>query len=460
MANNAENNDLKPWSVRKNVNEALKSRDLPDLDEEEDLNEEEADEVESGITVDVFDFCHSLVEKGEIVAYDIMKNSQFIGKKTHPYSWLEVQKEFGPGHYRVIAKSERTKKYLKQQTNYVAEHVKKESEDMVSKIRSIMPPKEDSFEQMSKMATLMKSLTPPPPPDNTSQVLMQMMQMQQTAQASTQAMILEMQKNNQTMIEKLADNQRQMVEKLEAKLSTGKGSTDPLEILALIQKAEDRGMKNYLLLEEMAEKRAARMNPGKEEDKEPESMTDRLIKTALPLVAAAAERSKAPAPVQGQVPRQMLKPLATAKPQPQVQRPQAAPVPPKPTVVLGPKPQAPAPKPTPKAVVLASKDEMIAKIVPILGDKLIAGSLNPSLAVELKRQAIEETLGYLKESNTPLDHLLQSVKGNDMIEIAKGYGLPDEANSWLRDYYADLQAIGTKIANSKVKAEGGQQNHP
>lgn len=460
MANNAENNDLKPWSVRKNVNEALKSRDLPDLDEEEDLNEEEADEVESGITVDVFDFCHGLVEKGEIVSYDIMKNSQFIGKKTHPYSWLEIQREFGPGHYRVVAKSERTKKYLKQQTNYVAEHVKQDSEDVVSKIRSIMPPKEDSFEQMSKMATLMKSLTPPPPPDNTSQVLMQMMQMQQTSQAATQTMILEMQKNNQAMIEKLADTQRQMVEKLEAKLTTGKSTTDPLEILSLVQKAEDRGMKNYLLLEEMAEKRAARMNPSKDEDKEPESMTDRLIKTALPLVAAAAERSKAPPPVQGQVPRQMLRPLATAKPQPQGPRPQAAPVPPKPTVVVGPRPQAPAPKPAPRAVVLASKEELISKIVPILGDKLIAGSLNPSLVVELDRQAVEETMSYLKESNTPLDHLLQTVKENDMIEIAKGYGLPEEANSWLRSYYANLQALRAKIDSSKAKTEGGQQNHP
>lgn len=478
---------------RKTVNESLKSRDLPDLDEEEELEEEEAEEIESGLPVNIFDFCHELMEKGEIVSYEIYKHSTFMARKPHPFSWEEIQEEFGEGHYRVIARSERTKKYVKQETRFVGKPVKKENEKTIQEtIREAIPkePKRDPFEDMAKMATLMKSLTPPvpqPAPDQTPAMMMQFMQtmmsLQQDAQKTTLEMIKEMQKSNQAMIDKLDRNQKEAMEKIEARLAAEDGGKkkgyDPMQLLQLVQGAEKRGFENYLLLEELAEKKAARMASG--ESDEEESATGKMIKTILPTVAAALSKQ----PQQPQMQRPVIPPRVPARPMPRpmpqaqaspkapqatasapVQQPsQAQNAQPKPVSVLpkantvpangavkptatigGNKTQTVEVKSAPKPVA-PTKDQVLEAIMMPLGMQLMRADevqLEPTKLKQTKVDAANETIGIVTKMGVSPTQLLQMVSKNDMLDIAKSVGLPLHANAWLEDYYAHLEQIAAK----------------
>lgn len=429
MSESTEKTENKPWAVRRSVNEALKTRDLPDLDEEEELEEEEEREIESGIPTNIFDLCHNLIDtKGEVVSYEIQKNSQFVAKKPHPYSWEQVQKEFGAGHYRVIARSERTKQYLKQETKFVAEPAAQEEKTSVAEaVRAAMPPTIDPFDNIAKMATLLKSLTPPPPPpveDKSSAMMMTfmqtMMQMNQQATASTQTMMMEMQKSNQTLIERLDRSQKETLDKLEAKLAAGSGKEkglDAIALLKLVQDAEKRGQENYARLDELAEKRARQMN-GNDEDKEPETMTDKLIKSVLPAVSSALSQ-----------PRQVQ-----AQPPQVVQRPPVRAVPPRRPVTNA----IPMPKKT------MSRQEALDLIMPPLGMKLLASDQvkdDREKVVQMQREAAIESRDILAAKNVTLNQLLKVVSRDDMLGIAKSVGLPDEAHTWLTEYYAHLQQL-------------------
>jgi len=56
-------------------------------------------------------------KRGQLVRYDINKGSKLLTKKDHPYSWEELQKEFGGGNYKVMARLPADgNKYLKAQT--------------------------------------------------------------------------------------------------------------------------------------------------------------------------------------------------------------------------------------------------------------------------------------------------------------------------------------------------------
>lgn len=453
---------------RRTVNDVLRERDLPDLDDEEELDEEEAREIELGIPVNIFDYCHELMDKGEIVAYEISRNNTFLARKSHPYSWEQIQKEFGEGYYKVIAKSERTKKYLKQETRSVG--VSNSNEPSIRDvIREAIPqePKKDPFDEMTKMATLLKSLSPAPKEDRTPEVMMtfmqSMMSMQQESQKTTMTLIQEMQKSNQSMIERLDKSQREMVEKLENRMSekSNKGF-DPLQLLTLVQGAEKRGFQNYIMLEELAEKKAARMggSGGSDDSDENDSPTTKLIKSVLPTVASALSRSAnqpqqpvMPVRQPPSVPRQVVKPQIQPMNRPVVPQrqpnsvQQAQPVKPVTPTVL---PATPKPQPKPiqeiKKDVDMSKDPVKQKILdnimmPIAYKLMEAQNLEHDLVkLELnKKAAAKEVLEIVKKIGISRETLLQKIPESDMINIAKSNGLPEKANTWLKDFYGYIQ---------------------
>jgi hypothetical protein len=261
-----------------------------------------------------------------------------------------------------------------------------------------------------------------------------MMQMNQQATASTQTMMMEMQKSNQTLIERLDRSQKETLDKLEAKLAAGTGKEkglDAIALLKLVQDAEKRGQENYARLDELAEKRARQMNHS-DDDKEPETMTDRLIKSVLPAVstALAQPRQAAQAPQPPQV----------------VQRPPMRAVPPRRPVTNS----IPMPRKT------MSRQEALDLIMPPLGMKLLASDGvkdDREKVVALQKEAAIETRDILAPKNVSLNQLLKVVSRDDMLGIAKNAGLPDEAHTWLTEYYAHLQQLVPPATTTNVESK-------
>jgi len=459
-----QKSEEKPWSVRKQTNTLLKSRNLPDLDEEEEMFEEEEQEIASGQKVNVFDFCAPLVEKGDVIEYDIEQNGSFKATKPHPYSWDQVQREFGAGQYRIQAKSALTRQYRKQETRYVAAPPKDENKtSILDQVKAALPPEKDPFDTVAKTVALIKSMTPPPPPpveDKSSAMMIQfmqtIMQMQQSTQSATQTMMLEMQKSTSALIERLDNSQKEALAKIEAKLSVAQPkekNIGAIELLTLMQNAEQRGMKNYLMIEELAEKKARNMGG----DEEPESATSRLIKSVIPAVTAALSKPTAqPAVAQRQVAPRSTRPVVPAKP-------------------VGPQTNAQttqggataAVKAAPQVLPKANKEQVLEKLYPIVIAKLMeadAAKTDPVAVQATQKAAANETKAAAAALGLTIPGLLQLISQGDMIDIATTAGLPVEAHSWLKGFYANIKELAGPASgaapNGTIKAESKQPPSP
>lgn len=430
--------------VREEVNQALANRGLPTVDEEEDLEEEEAEEIAAGQQVDVFDYCHPLVEKSEVVAYTIYKNSEFLAMKPHPYSWSKLQLEFGEGHYRVVAKSQLTKRILKQQTSFVsAAPVVEEKISVAEQVRAAIPPAIDPMDQLAKFASVMKSFSPPPPPppapvekDNSSLEMMKLMlEMNKTSQEATNRLIEKMQDSTTRMIEKISAENKEMITRLESKISApakekGLGS---MELIALLQGAEKRGMETWMKLEEMADRKAAKMS-GKDdaEETEPKSAIERLAAAVIPGVVAAMSKNE---PVQPQVTTGA--PIQRRRPIQQIQQVPGVPNPPP--------PQQPKPGNT---VVLpkATKEQAINHLIPIVLPLLVKAETvktDPKAVAATQAEAAQAVRIEMAKAGITIPALLQLVGQGDIIDVATHYSLPLEAHTWIKGFYADLTKLGT-----------------
>lgn len=86
------------------------------------ISDEEADkillEIEAKESYDIFtDVGDYWLRKEQTVRYDINKGNKLLTKKDHPYSWEELQKEYGGGTYKVMARLPANgNRYLKAQS--------------------------------------------------------------------------------------------------------------------------------------------------------------------------------------------------------------------------------------------------------------------------------------------------------------------------------------------------------
>ena len=76
----------------------------------------------SELSIDVFEegFRKAIALK-DAPRYYIKKNSQFLTVKDYPYSWEQLQKEYGPGWYQVQCKARSNGRILKGQTEMVGD---------------------------------------------------------------------------------------------------------------------------------------------------------------------------------------------------------------------------------------------------------------------------------------------------------------------------------------------------
>jgi len=458
----------------------LKSSGLPTTEEQEELDNDEIEEMEEGQEVDIFDYAHQVMQKGDAPVFVIFKNNKFLATKEYPYSWNELQKEFGEGHYKIQLKSEITKNYIKQKSLLVAgtpnkSNFEAEKQGRMQEVKQFEQPKADPFEGVIKTVTLMKEL------QGDSKNEMMQMQLRQTEmmmnfmqsltqlsskmQENMQMMVKEMNQQTQETIKEIQKDSRSQMEKLENRLTLlsqePKKSMGPDVLLKMVLDAESRGEQRYKLLDSLASRKAAELAArGDTGEKEPKSTTDKLIEGLLPVVATAMANKAQQAPIQ----RQRNFPLRPA------QVPPSAMVRPAPVpgtginpngqqgnplnpvnrdalpVIGGAKKTTPITFPTKKEepktaqVVEENKEDYLEIVLPIVGKGLMNAS-EAGNTLDNTTAIAKESILAIEEKGKSVKILLNLVKKEDMMAMARQFNLPSEADSWLNKYYADLESL-------------------
>lgn len=258
-----------------------------------------------------------LSKQGVTVRYTIKKNNELAGVKKHPYSWLDVAKDYGYGDFQVIAK-DNNKKYLSSQNQTISEdadvfnHIDDEDEKPA---QTSNPQNQIGWQQpgMSflEMFNVIQSQSDRARSEAGQQAQLQaqsqvgmitaMTEMMKNQQLQGQTMFMEMSKMTAAVAEKMASTQEKIMEKLNARMdklaeSATKKPEGPgwMEIMKMQADSQNKGFELFEKITRLAELKAdekvellesGRENGGGEEKKK--SMTDSLIESLLPVITAS-----------------------------------------------------------------------------------------------------------------------------------------------------------------------------
>jgi hypothetical protein len=312
--------------VEDELEQELEEADEEIAPDEEDMRfvntEFEASSPETLVEKDVFtDGFKKAFSKQDLPKFYIYRNSEFIGIKSHPYSWEKLQKEFGEGIYKVVAKSVSTGQNIMWQSQMVGNPNAIGDEDEVEEVVAQAPTQTtDPLALFSMLGTFQEradSKASQAANQNTAAItamMTGMMQMQQQASQQFQTMLIEMQKSNQTQLQAAQAEARESNKTMMALVTTlltqkpqkdDSGFTVP-GVMKMMQdaetRAENRVTKQFELIEkkssELAEIKAEAMSSGGDEGEE--SLTKTLIKGFMPVMAQVMQAQQAAQPGQVQ----------------------------------------------------------------------------------------------------------------------------------------------------------------
>ena len=445
---------------------------------------------------DLFDYCDDLQAKGTLVQYTIKKNNVLIASSVnHPLTWDMIMKKYGEGLYQVLAKNVATKKFIKSQTQMLGavdvENIKEEQEstqtqnnfgvmEMMTMLeRKAQEARREAREEAQRMSELqekqqtnMLSLITAlvaNKPQGPSQAEIQL----QTMQMMTQ-MLDKLQTNTNSMIERLSSKIEKVAETATQKKDDGPSWAD---VMKMTVEAQNKGFDMWTKLEELAEKKAEERIElieeyrGENEEKEtkPESATDSLIKTILPTVVSALAGQGAGGGVNAQALQQQqinqrnqalrlqearqkeaLKREAMKR---QMSKVVAESVPTPPASASGlPKVSLFEEETTVKSPEFLEsnpvKDRCMEILPPFLGQLMVESSQGNIDG----NQAVTATINYLAENGIERETFLDNVESQDLIRVAEGYNLPDEAKLWLNELYAGIETIHRAIIGAEPTA--------
>lgn len=373
--------------------------------------------------VDIFkkydDIC---VKAGDLCKFRIYKNNEFINTRTGPYSWEQLQKDFGPGQYRVQAYSASNGRILRTETQMIGadptlsqqaqaqqvvnvevekmrlenERLKAERDAEIAKrerekeeARWERKEKRDEEMSIAKLALSFSKINSEPGKDN------QIMQM-----------IVEMQKSTFELMNQQKNDTAKMIESL-AKLvmdSKPKSEVTPLDLIKAQQEAYERGKAEERRIQELVEKKAevlAEKLADNDEPVEKDSLSETLIKAFAPVMAGALAQPKTPA--------QPL-PQITQRPQIQHPRSQAPRVNPNIVVPPGTTSQAKAETKTDLSMPRASLDDLNEKLdLDSEEDSLETSDKSPNLKLNGSSSLVlnENRSTELKKNIDDTGHLTQ-----------------------------------------------------
>lgn len=457
-------------------------------------------------------------EKGDIIRYVIRKWGQHISTKYHPYSWEELHKEFGPGNYQVLARSDSTKKFVKSESRVMGEaRQMPQKEETTTTIESKSGPAGLNFleywqliQDQQRQAKEEARETARENSNTQNQMLMMVAELMKANSSSGSSssiqmmqmitqMIQSQQENTNRIFEKLAENQTKMFEKINDRIEkVQEKKSSEFEMF-------NKGIEMFSKMNDLAEKRVQiqldKIEDAKEEargdgDTEPKkkSLTDSLIEGILPVISQAMVQPKhsqyMPQMIQPKPRRQLLR-TATNQANGQFQsRPgvkASGNTNTNETTTKKSQAKGEGNEPTsgrgfgsnfvnrngfPAAVVEAEtakvdiidfsyEDEKELKDVKTLTVKERCSEILPEFLGHLMLestptdQAGAKLEEYLKAHNISLEEFLTGVTVNDLLGPAKEFGLPEEALKWLNELYAYIQTQPRN--NVRRKSRTGSQ---
>lgn len=279
--------------------------------------------VSDGPGYDIFDHCQKILDEQHVQSvYTISKNGELLCTRHHPYSWERLQKEFGGGHYQIVAKTVNGKKYIKTDTRTVAEvqaSLKNEEEQKSSGMefdklillmqqqreqdrREMREALERQKEEEERRRLEEKERARETISQNQNQTMLLIEMMKINAEKSERATLeiakIQQQaeeraaraaeKNSQLMMQMMQNQMQMQIETMKSKKDDG---FTPLELMQMMKNAEENGYKKMAELLQLAraeaDERLALRGDNDGEKAEKKTITDTLIESMLPTITSA-----------------------------------------------------------------------------------------------------------------------------------------------------------------------------
>jgi hypothetical protein len=316
--------DLVTAAAEKAVKEALSAQtevergDLSNSTQEE-MDQEEEHAIQSGNDdADVFDLADERIKRhNDSVFYEIYKDGTRLCTRKHPYSWDQVQTEFGEGLYRVVGKSVRTKRAFKHSTLPVGPAIEK-SEAFSFEREPLTPPNanssmteimmfmerqeekrrrdlevtEEKRRRETEAADERRREADRDSRDRSANLVNTIVAAASTLLPALFARREETKGPDQTIIDFMrstVETQNKMIERLHDRVekSSGNGSSDPMAAYTLMQNLQDRAFSQVKMMEEIATEKAQEIASysGGGGNEKPKSALDTMLTTMLPAIA-------------------------------------------------------------------------------------------------------------------------------------------------------------------------------
>lgn len=440
----------------------------------------DTDSYADSVGFDIFDHCDKLQKtQGHQISYVVKRNGEMLTVKYHPYSWEQVQKEFGAGQYQIIAKSITTKRYLKMETRVLADHkgnietpekVQQSSGMEFDKLILLMQQQreqdrremkeqlerqkaEEERRRIEEKERVKETISQT---QNQTIMLVEMMKMMNDKSERSTLELAKLQQAAEERAARAQDKQMQlMIQLMQSQTQNNQPKEtglSPLELMKLTKEAEESGFNRMFQLLNMARAEAEERIAYREESggggsrEEKKSLTDRLIETMIPTITTAIAQNGLPK----QVPAPVRRPLQA----PPAARPG---VPAQATTgvrqqTTHPRPQAPQKsnsgngaasertalglptikfkKETKTAEVLPTPEQVEEWISPVMTDALLSEKPVPETASKLVE--VVKNHGLSKENFCKIMNLEQ-LRG-----LVTKYGLPEVAYDYFKEIHAHL----------------------
>lgn len=429
-------------------------------------------------TFDIFESMEAnYVRNGTSVSYLIKKDNAIIGEHVHPCTWITLQKKYGGGIYQVIARHALSKKYIKSQTQVVAELEKpKEVDEPIVQVQQLPPQSTGPdlttmfttmtgmFQQMLEMNEKTKQREEKEERSANTEISKAIFDSIKSQSTSNMTLFMEMMKINQEQTKSLAETMAKAMEKMDErfnkaieKISEKKDkSLDAIQLITLIKESENSGWSKAVEFLEMVEQKSSEKDGG-----EKSSLTEKLLTAVLTGVMqkGAGLPSSSALPPQNYQPTALPQNSAPPKPStaphaPQHPRPAHPGTAPKATTQAAKKGPGPAIVATSKPVEAQRQKEIIVDeegdinalmnkashdqktiatiAVPKIGELLFNKKVSP-------RDAANIVLDDLKSQGFGADVVLKEFTFDFMWKVAKAIGVGSEQKPWLEEFYAGFE---------------------
>jgi len=399
--------------------------------------------------VDIWEFAYKKLEPlGDVPKFIIYRNGEMLTTKMYPYSWQQLQEEFGGGHYKVQARSSNRQTIIKTQTQIIA-HNPHTQPQQTTQDTFQAPSDSPSLEKLIDIVQNLQDKIKSESKQNDSlQLAAQanmnttMMSMMQSQAKQTSDMIMQMTKFQMEMSNKQMEMMTKSLEGLGESLKSGKkdDGMDFIKLLTLLKEtersSEDRTMKFLELADKKAElaREQALEDNGSDEGGSKESLSDTLIRSFAPALGQIIAANAANQQQQRSLPQpQAIPPRAKPQPSQSVPRVEA-----KPNQTQS-RPVKIEPRVTPKEQNVGAnskfngglKDKIESIVIPIVIEDL-QNAVEPGLTAKKCVESLQKVGISHKEA-------IEKFEIDDILSVVRQFNMPEEHINWIKEVYANIK---------------------